>query len=287
MDDPYLTLGVPRHVSPDELKKAYRRLARERHPDLDPGNPRAEDRFKEISAAYDLLSDPKKRQAFDRGLIDAQGNPVHSRAGGGFWNSASGFRRGRRKAWFEEEGPATAGIRVRGANVTYTVHVDLLEAARGAAKRIETTNGKTLDVRVPIGTVDGQVLRLKGQGMPGIGGEGPGDALITVHVTADERFRVEGLDVHTETAVTLPEAVLGAKIDVETLHGTMSVGVPAGANSGTVLRLKGQGLQPPNKGAGDHFVRLSVMLPSKPDPDLQDFVRKWSEKHPYSVRRKV
>ncbi|CCQ73990.1 DnaJ C-terminal domain-containing protein [Magnetospira sp. QH-2] len=287
MNDPYITLGVARRASQDEIKKAYRKLARERHPDLDPGNPWAEEEFKTISTAYDLLSDPKKRQAFDRGTIDAQGHPIHKR-GGGFWNSTSGFRRGRKKAWFEEEGTAAAaGVKVRGANVTYTVTVDTLEAARGVSKRIRTTNGKTLDVRVPAGTGDNQVLRLKGQGMPGIGGEPAGDALVTVAVTASDRIRVEGLDVHTETAVTLPEALLGGKIDVETLHGTVTVGVPPGSNSGTVLRMKGQGVKPGNKGAGDHFVKLSIMLPSKHDKELEEFVRKWGEKHPYTVRRKL
>lgn len=296
MKDPYSILGVSHKASADEIKRAYRRLARERHPDLDRHNPWAEDEFKEISSAYDLLSDREKRSAYDRGEIDEQGNPVRRR-GSGFWNSArSGFARNRQKrAWFEEEppaeeaprGPAGAGPgpgRIRGADVSYRVSVNLLESARGVSKRIETTRGRTLDVRIPAGAVDGQVLRLKGQGLPGLGGGDPGDALVTVTVREDSRYRVDGLNVHTEAAITLEEAVLGGRIEVDTVHGPVTVTVPENANTGTVLRLKGKGLNPAHKGAGDHFVRLSIMLPPYPDKELAEFIREWAKRNPYSVR---
>ncbi len=290
MNDPYATLGVTRRASQEEIKKAYRRLARERHPDLDRANPLAEDDFKKIAAAYHLLSDPRLRADYDRGAIDSQGRPRRGR-GGGFWSAGGGFRRRRDKAGFENGDTATPGdattadgIRVDGADITYDISVSQLEAARGLTRRLETTGGRTLDVRVPAGSVDGQVLRLKGQGTSGLGGGAAGDALVRIRVIPDFRFRVDGLNVHTETRVTLPEAVLGGRVEIETLHGPLTVTVPPGSNTGTVLRLKGKGLAPPGKGAGDHFVRLSVVLPPAPDQDLEAFVRAWSKRKPYSVR---
>lgn len=287
MRDPYDVLGVPRNATQDDIKKTFRRLARELHPDADPDNPWGEDRFKEITAAYDLLSDPKQRAAYDRGEIDAQGHKKARRPHPGTGPRGStkrpfdDFFRTRKAA--QEK----TGIKVRGANVDYKLKVDFLEAALGTTKRVGMTTGKHLEVRVPPGTRDGQTLRLKGQGMPGLGGAEAGDALIEIAVASHPHFTRQDDDIHSDLPVSLPEAVLGAKAEVATVDGSVMVGIPAGSNTGTVLRLKGKGLEKGNgDGRGDHYVTLKVVLPPKPDEDLTAFVRKWSAKHAYEVRPK-
>ena len=266
MRDPYRVLGVPRDVSQADIKKAFRALARDLHPDSDPGNPWAEDDFKELSGAHDLLSDPEKRDAFDRGLIGADGRPAErTRAG----------RRGGRA------GP----LKVRGADVSYVLDVDFLEAALGCRRRVETANAKSLDVKVPAGTRDGQTLRLKGQGLLGVGGGGAGDALIDVAIKAHAQFSRRGNDVLMEVPVSVPEAVLGARIEVPTIDGTVSVSVPEGSNTGTVLRLRGKGFGRPGGGRGDQLVTLKAVLPGKRDRAFTEFVDNWGPKNPYTVRR--
>jgi DnaJ-class molecular chaperone len=286
MRDPYDTLGVKRDASADEIKKAYRKLAKSLHPDLNPGKPEVEKRFKEVSAAYDLLSDQDKRGKYDRGEIDAQGNQRadfgfrggdpwgRSRAGadmgGGFDPSdifEEVFGAGRRKR---------GGFRARGADVTYALTIDFLEAARGGTRRIKLADGRTLDVNIPPGTADGQTLRLKQQGTPGLGGGTPGDAYIEITVLPNPLFRREGNDVHLEAPVTLDEALLGASIEVPTVDGRVKVKLPKGANSGTKLRLKGRGM-PHGKGArGDQYVTLKIVLPDPPDEALTKFVEGWA-----------
>ena len=175
---------------------------------------------------------------------------------------------------------------MRGANVTYTLKVDFLEAAKGVTKRVGMTNGKRLDVHVPQGTEDNRTLRLKGQGIPGINDEA-GDALVTILVDPHPSFRREGNDIHTEIPVSLPEAVLGGKIEVATIDGPVSVTVPAGSNTGSTLRLKGKGIGGDDARRGDHYVKLHVMLPAGPDKELADFIKTWQTKHAYDVRAKT
>ena len=290
MKDPYTTLGVARDATAEQIKRAYHKLARELHPDSHPGDAAAESRFKDISAAYSLLSDKKRRARFDRGEIDASGAEVRRgpRPAGG--RSGPFDRFFRHRAGRGAGGPgggAGPEIKIKGPDVSYGLTIDFLEAATGTVKRIDTTAGKRLDVKVPAGTRDGQVLRLKDQGLPGMGGGPPGSAHVTVTVRPHPSWRTEGSDLHADVAVSLPEAVLGGRIEVETMDGTMAVTVPENSNSGTILRLKGKGLaKDDGSGRGDHFVHLAVALPDKPDKELIEFVRAWAEKHPYEVRRK-
>lgn len=285
MRNPYEALGVPRNATPEQIKRAFRKLARERHPDRHPDDPDAEEGFKEISAAYDLLSDPVKRARFDRGEIDAAGTARRRRpaSSSARWHGKSPFER-----FFHRDAEAgagaAAGIKVDGADVTYSLRVSFMEAARGTTKRVSLTNAARLDVAVPAGTRNGQVLRLKGQGMNGIGGGRPGDALIEMIVESHALFVPDGDDIRIEVPVTLQEAILGGRIGVPTVDGTVSVTVPAGSNTGTVLRLRGKGLNGDGR-RGDQYVKLRVVLPQKPDKALLDFISRWAPQNDYDVRR--
>ncbi|MBF0246921.1 MAG: J domain-containing protein [Alphaproteobacteria bacterium] len=316
-NDPYRILGVKRTASTDDIKASYRKLARELHPDRRPGDKGAEDRFKAVSAAYTLLSDPALRKRFDAGEVDGDGNPKRgfrgfgAGFGGGFSRAAGArgadaYKRGQETKDDTKGDPAGTGaksaggfngffkdrktreraaIKTKGADVSYTLKVPFFEAARGADRTVRMTTGKTLRVRIPPGCENGQILRLRGQGMEGLGGGAAGDALVEILVEANAKFRVEGLDVHSEEAVTLPEAVQGARIEVETIHGPVRVTVPENSNTGTRLRLKGKGAQRPNAEAGDHYVTLKIVLPAGEDPELKAFVKKWAAKRPYTVRK--
>ncbi len=302
-EDPYAVLGVAREASAAEIRKAYRALAKKHHPDLHSGDARAEARFKRISAAYDLLGDAKKRARFDRGEIDASGaerGPRHAyrhyagadaaqrfAARGGFggfgdmgdfgdvfsdlFGDAGRGRRGRR-------------VKAKGADVAYQLTVSFLEAVKGAKKRVSMPDGKRLDVAVPPGTREGQTLRLKGKGTPGVGGGRAGDALVKVTVTPHPSFEREGDDIRLEVPVSLPEAIHGARIQVPTPTGAVSLRVPKGSNSGTVLRLKGKGVARPKAAAGHLYVRLAVALPDKIDPELERLIAEWAKDHPYDPR---
>ncbi len=279
MKDPYEILGVPPGAGSGELKKAFRRLARERHPDTDPDNPWAEDDFKDLSAAYDLLTDPQRRGRFDRGEIT------------GDWTRAPRPRRPKPK---KPAGPKaakrskTAGLKIKGADVEYTLHVEFLEAARGGVRHINMANGKRLKVTIPAGTESGRVLRLKGQGMLGIGGAADGNAYVEILVDPDPVFRREKNHIHVDVPVTLQEAVLGGRIEAPTIDGAVKVTVPKGSNTGTQLRLKNKGVKSGDKGGkrGDQFIHLQVVLPKKPDQDFVEFLEEWSPGHDYKVRKK-
>jgi len=269
--DLYRVLGIAPDASPEEIKKSYRRKAREMHPDLDPDNPWAEDAFKELSAAYQILSDPVRRAQYDRGELSAEGRkrrPKKSTETGGKKRGFEGFFRDR------------SGPDIDGVDVNYSLKVDFLEAARGVERDLKTTNGAKLKVTVPPGTLSGQVLRLKGQGMRGFGEGRNGDALIDVEVAPHPIFHCEGRDIHTEAPVSLENAVLGGKIQVETIDGMVNVKVPENANTGTRLRLKGRGLADGRRKSaerGDHYVTLVITLPKEPDAELKEFIRKRAE----------
>jgi len=297
MTDPYITLGTSKTASADEVKKAYRKLAKQFHPDLNPGNAESASRFKEISVAYDLLSDPEKRARFDRGEIDASGQ---ERADTSFYRSYGAGPQGakyRAGAGFDPSdifsdmfsrggggfGRGGGDFRSRGGDLSYSLTVDFLEAARGAQKRLSFPDGRTLDVNVPAGTESGQVLRLRGQGQPGIGGGPSGDALIEIDVTPHAFFRRDGNNVLAEIPITLAEAVTGGKINIPTINGPVSMSIPAGSNTGAKLRLRGRGIQPRSGAAGDQYITLKVMLPKEPDQALNDFVKDWPGKD-YDVR---
>lgn len=298
MTDPYQVLGLARNASQDEIKKAYRKLARTLHPDLNPNDKKAEDKFKQVNAAFDLLSDPDKRARFDRGEIDAAGNekPRYSSyrsyaEGAGANKYRNPFDMGEAEDILAEllrrrdKGRARAA-QMRGGDAHYNLKVSFTEAAAGATKRITLPHGKSLNVRIPPGTEDKQSLRLKGQGNPGLNGGEAGDAFVEIAVEPHPFFKREGNDIHVELPVTLPEAVLGGKVVVPTIDGKVTVTVPPGSNSGSVLRLKGKGV-PHGKERGDQFVKLRVTLPDKPDPELEAFIRRWAESHAYDVRAKA
>jgi len=306
--DPYTVLGVQRNASDAEIQKAFRRLAKKSHPDLFPGDKKAEDRFKELNAANDIVGDPAKRARFDRGEIDASGaevrqNPFAGGGRGGFRpGGGAGGGAGTQGFAFEDlsdlfGGMFRGGGNGRGGNpfggggghpppedTHFTLEVDFTEAAAGAKKRVTLPGGKSLDVTIPAGINEGQTIRLKGQGGAGPGGSA-GDALVEVRIKPHAMYRREGRDIHVELPISLGEAVMGGKVEVPTVHGAVTVAVPQGANSGTRLRLKGKGIGATKRdAAGDQYVTLKVTLPKTPDPDLEEFVKAWSAKKPYNPR---
>lgn len=296
MADPYQILGVTREATQDEIRGAYRRLAKKYHPDLHPGDKESETRFKEVASAYDILGDEKKRVRFDSGEIDASGAErqqpqsqtyrQHAEAGPGFkyqphWEGADfGDQEDIFADLFGRRGART---KARGPDIGYTFSIDFTEAMTGAKKRVVMADGKALDITIPAGLKDGQTLRLRGQGQPGFGGGEAGDALVEIHVKPHPGFRRDGNNIRSILPVTLGEALAGAKVRVETITGPVTLTVPKGSNTGTVLRLRGKGV-PSERGAGDQLVELQVVLPDKPDDELIRLVTEWESKNPYTPR---
>lgn len=302
-EDPYKVLGVARDASQDAVRKAYRKLAKEAHPDLNPGDKKAEDRFKAISAAYDIVGDADKRARFDRGEIDASGTERPSQqdfyrqyadADGGRYQSSAGFddfadlsdlfsdmfQRGGRGG-----GAGRAPRQMRGQDLRYQLPVDFLEAVNGAKRRVTMPDGKTLDIAVPPGTRSGQTLRLKGKGMAGMNGGPVGDALVDIQVAAHPLFERDGDDIVVELPISIDEAVLGGKVAVPTITGTVNLTIPKGASSGQTLRLRGKGV-PAGKDrlAGDQRVKLKIVMPPGIDEELETFMKSWRESHAYNPR---
>ncbi|MSP50032.1 MAG: J domain-containing protein [Alphaproteobacteria bacterium] len=310
MRDPYQTLGVARGASHEDIKSAYRKLAKKFHPDLNPGKPDVERLFKEVSAAYDVIGDTDKRARFDKGEIDASGN--EQRGGGGFWRRARSGASARTNAnadpfagspfgaaddifdeFIRQATTGAAGSRKRGAgpgpergaDVTYLLKLDFLEAAAGLKKRVTFPDGKPLDVTIPPGTEDGAKLRLKGQGRAG--GAEAGDAYVDIQVAPHAHFERKSNDVHLDLPVTLGEAVTGAAITVPTIDGKVTLRVPENSNAGTTLRLKGKGIVDAKSGVrGDQYVRIRIALPDEPDRELERFLEKWKPKA-YQPRKKA
>jgi DnaJ-class molecular chaperone len=311
--DPYRTLNVSRSADQAAIKQAYRKLAKILHPDRNPGSDRAEQRFKEVSQAYDLLSDPEKRAKYDRGEIDADGRPRHSfrgfdfagdpqsaaetifgkMFGGAFGRGFGGafgeaHRSGRGEFRFDDlrreaARAASAGARhaKRGADRRYRLEINFVAAARGAKERLDLGGGRTVEVTVPPGAEHGSVLRLKGQGEAGALGGQRGDALVEIAIRPHPVFTRKGDDVHVELPISVPEALLGASIPVPTIDGPVRITVPPGSNSGRSLRLKGRGIGRPDGRRGDQYVRLLVLLPDARDAELEQ----WARRHSYDVRR--
>ena len=297
MRDPYDVLGIERNAGDADIKKAYRRLAKKFHPDANKGDPQASQRFSDVTAAYDFLSDADKRRAFDQGAIDADGNPVVFGFGrrarspegagaagepfGGFaaedvFADLFGSLRGRAQGG---QGP----FGVPGQDVSYTLTLPFEDVASGARRRVTLAGGRTLEVKIPQGVEDGQQIRLRGQGNRGLGGGPPGDALITVHIEPHPLFERDGNNLRLTLPVTLYEAVLGGKVRVPTLAGSVELNIPAGSANGRVLRLKGKGITPETGPAGDLYVTLKLVLPP-PDLEFETFLKKRSITKPYPVR---
>ncbi|MEN5168103.1 DnaJ C-terminal domain-containing protein [Brevundimonas pondensis] len=298
--DPYKELGVARGASADEIKKAFRKLAKELHPDKNPGDKAAEERFKRITAAFDLLGDAEKRAKYDRGEIDADGReqfrapPGGGGRSGGFGGfGGSGGRGGFEDIDLEElfgafgGGGRTAGRGGfgggKGQDVRATLDISLEDSIAGTTRRIQFSDGRMLDVVIPKGASDGQTIRLKGQGAPGRGGQA-GDALIELKIAPHPVFKRDGADLTMDLPVSVPDAVLGGKIQVPTPEGAVMMTIPKGSNSGKVLRLKGRGAYAGGK-RGDLLAKLAVTLPETPDDELIRFATEWREKRPYKPGR--
>ena len=289
--DLYGILGVSKTASDAEIKSAYRKLARKYHPDLNKDNPSAAEKFKEVSCAYDILGDKEKRQKYDNKEIDAEGKPTGFGAGfggssGGYsYSGGNPFGRGTGNfdfsSIFGEDifsqfgGVNTGGFQGfggrsrprKGQDINYTMQIDFLSAARGDNKTV-SIQGKSINVKIPAGTEDGQTLRLKGLGYPSPNGGEAGDVLITLKVSCHPYFCTEGKNIVVELPVTLKEAVLGAKVTVPTINGKVAVTIPPYSSSGSKLRLKGQGIKT-KFGQGDEIVTLKVMMPEKKNTDLE------------------
>src|SRR6478735_424607 len=301
----YETLGVAPNASQDDIRKAYRKAAKETHPDLNPGKPEAEKRFKEINAANDIIGDPDKRKRYDAGEIDETGaerqperhfyreyaetdpSTRYSRRG------ASAGARGAGGADFDYDvfadlfrGRGEGGaFRMPPQDLRYALEIDFLDAVNGTHKMVAMPDGKTLDITIPAGINEGQVLRLKGQGMPGSDGK-PGDAYVKISVRPHPGFKREGYDILSMLPVSLGEALNGASVRVETVDGPVDVRVPKGAKEGTKLRLRGKGVSRDKAGGrGDQFVEIHIAPPEGADEALAQFMADWEKTHPQNPRR--
>jgi len=303
VQDPYDILGVARTATPEEIRKAYRQLAKKLHPDLNPGDRHAEDRFKEVSAANEILSDPDKRRRFDAGEIDASGaeKPPQGRyyrdyAGGAGrqpYESAEGY------ADFAEGNDIFADLlrrsreqqreqmrRAPGTDLHYELIVPFLDAVNGAVKTIALPHGGTLDVTIPAGVEDGQILRLRGKGAPAPLEGPPGDALVQIVVEPHRFFTREGDDILLELPITVKEAALGGEVRAPTTTGGVMLKIPRGSNTGDTLRLRGKGVKT-RKGTGDERVRLKVVMPKEPDAELDSFLAGWTPAVSYDPRKEM
>jgi DnaJ-class molecular chaperone len=307
--DPYSILGVTRGASEKEIKSAYRKLAKELHPDKNKDNPAAAERFSDVTRAYDLLSDKDKRAQFDRGEIDMDGNPTMGFAGmgGGPGTGQRGFRadgfegfgaqgvdigdifeglfggRGGMGGGFAGAGPGGGRTRAapKGANVQYRLKVPFTDAATLAPQRITLADGKTIDLKLPAGLVDGTQMRLAGKGEAGPGGNG--DALVTIHVEHHPFFRRDGDHIRLDLPISLDEAVNGAKVKVPTVEGTVMLTIPAGSSSGKTLRLPDKGFTRKDGKRGDQLVSLEIMLPES-DSDLGKRLEGWKDSRPLRAK---
>ncbi len=299
--DPYEILGVTRGASEKDIKSAYRKLAKELHPDRNADNPKATARFSEVTRAYDILSDKDKRARFDRGEIDIDGNPIGFGGGPGGGFGGAGGQRGFRSEGFGGEGidlgdifeglfgggrgGGMGGGRSRaapkGANVQYRLNVSFADAATLAPQRITLADGKTIDLKIPAGLVDGTQMRLSGKGEPGPGGSG--DALVTMHVQHHPFFRRDDEHIRLELPVSLDEVVNGAKVKVPTVEGAVMLTIAPGSSSGKTLRLKGRGFTRKDGTRGDQLVTLEIMLPED-DSDLAKRLEGWSDSRPLRAR---
>ncbi len=303
--DLYEVLSVAKTATDEEIRAAYRRLAKANHPDLNPGKKEAEHRFKGIASAYSILGDAAKRKRYDAGEIDDDGAERPERK---FYRQYAGAETGsryERGAEFSDYGDlgdifsdvfgrnrssdaagAGAQFRSKGHDIKYRLPVEFLEAINGAKKRVDLPDGRTLDVTVPPGVDNGQLLRLAGMGAPGIGGGAAGDAVIEIGIKPHPMFRRDGTTIRSVLPITLKEAISGASITADTVTGQVNVKVPKGSNSGNVLRLKGRGVPVPRTSQrGDHLIELRIMLPEGADDDLERIVTDWELKHPYDPRK--
>lgn len=303
MKDPYETLGVKRTATDAEIKEAFKKLARKFHPDLHPDDKKAEAKFKDLSGAHDLLKDSEKRRRFDAGEIDAAGAErpqerfyrdfadgsayAGHAAQDGFANNEE-LQEFMTRAFGGGGGRSQGSYRARGQDVSYTLPIGFLDAVNGATRAITLPEGKTLQVKVPEGADDRQMLRLKGQGMPGFGGGPAGDAYVELHVEPHAFFHRKDDNIHVEVPVTLKEAVLGARIEVPTVGGPVTVTVPKGSNTGTTMRLRDRGIRNRKTGQRGHqLITLKTILPEVDEPELVAFLEAWQPKTQQNPRKEM
>ncbi|MEO8926800.1 MAG: J domain-containing protein [Caulobacteraceae bacterium] len=300
--NPYQELGVARSASAEELRKAFRKLAKLHHPDKNPGDKAAEEKFKRVSAAFDLLGDKDKRRKFDTGEIDADGREIMRGHAGNPFGQQGGFGgaefegvdlndilgemlRGRGGGPGGGRGGGRGGhFASRGADVHGRLEIDLEESIAGGKKRVDFSDGRTLEVAIPRGAIEGQKLRLKGQGAPGPAGAG--DVIIELTIRPHPIFRRDGEALVMDVPITVPDAVLGGKVQAPTPDGPVTLSVPKGSNSGSVLRLKGRGAAGTHGRRGDLLANLVVTLPDKADSELERFAEAWRSERPYAPRRR-
>ena len=304
MRSPYDILGVSQSADEDTLKKAYRKLAKDYHPDRNPGDQAVAERFKEVSGAYAFLSDADNRARYDRGEIDENGNPRFARAGGpgagagprgggfadfdmedaeGLFSEFFRFNKGGRGGGARSTGRQSR-VKSRGLDITYNVTVGFEEALNGSKREIRLNDGRRVNVSIPAGIQSGQVVRLAGQGGNGLGGAESGDALIEVQVAPHPFYKREGMDIHVELPISLDEAILGGDLEVPTPKGKVTVRIPANSSSGRRLRLKGKGVQKKDD-VGNMYVLLKLVLPQKPDPKLEELIKEWGGEYGKQLRK--
>ncbi len=296
--NPYDILGIDKKADEKAIKSAYRKLAKKYHPDLNPGDKEAAQKFSDATTAYDLLSDKEKRAAYDRGEIDMEGHPQYQQQyykdfaegpeGNRYYHFSTGDGR------FDPEdiedifgsffsgGMAgrKAGFKRQAADAYYAIEIDFIEAVRGGKKRVTMPDGRTLDIAIPAGIEDGQKLRLKGQGGQGSVHTPAGDAYVEIHIRPHRLFIRKGKDIHIEIPIAIHESAMGGKIKVPTIHGPVETSVPKGASTGTTLRLKGKGIK-----GGDQYIKLRLVMPETVDKELEETLRKWADKHAYNPRK--
>ena len=311
MKNPYEALGLKKEATDQEIKLAFKKLAKKYHPDLHPDDKKAEAKFKDIAAAYEFLKDKDRRRRFDAGEIDASGaekqqqqyyrdyagpssSGAHASQDGfasnedleeflarAFGGMGGGGMGGRRSS-------GQAGMKAAGQDASYTLRVSFLDAAKGGVNTLQLPDGKTLKVTIPEGAEDRQTLRLKGQGGPGFGGGPAGDAYIELHIEPHAYFVRKDNNIHLEVPVTLKEAVLGGKIEVPTLTGPVSLTVPKGSNTGAKMRLKDRGIKDRKTGKKGHlYVSLKVVLPEGDEPELSAFLEGWTPRHAQNPRKEM
>ncbi len=295
--DPYAVLGVERTANQDAIRRAYRAIAKKHHPDLNPDDPEAERLFKQAAAAYDIVGDAEKRARYDRGEIDASGQerpepPPSSGFGRSDFMAQEGFADPADLEAFLNEMFGGAGARtrrrpMRGADVFLVVSIPFRLACTGGTRKVSMPNRPAFDLRIPPAVDDGDLIRAPGLGEPGYDGAPPGDALVEIHVEPHPYFTRKDADILLDLPITIAEAVVGGVARAPTVHGPVDLKIPANAEAGRRLRLKGKGLADGRGGFGDQYVRLVIVPPDRPDPELADCLTKWAARAKQNPRAKL
>jgi len=295
--DPYEILGVSKSATDDEIKKAYRTLAKKYHPDLNPNNQDVETKFKEVSVAYKLIENKEAREKFEKGVYDEQFAEAFSKnrpfynesqeSGGRYTYHFDGNPEELFKSFFSGFENDSRGMDMPGQDHLYSMEIDLKDAINGIEQEIILAKGKKLKVKIPAGISHKEKLRFKNQGGPGIGKGKPGDAYVEIQIKPSNTFKINGINLEIEIPISLNEAVNGSKISVPTIDGSIMLTIPPGINTGTKLRVKEKGMpQGKGKSRGDQIVIVKVMLPENTDAEFKEFIKNWSEKHSYNPRVK-